>query len=212
MFLCLFLFFTPVQTILQHGQRIAEVVSSIDGLQNRLFDFVLEIKQQYQEKPKLKKLRRAFVENLGKQFPQRRVCDYWRSIRFAILNDVPKKKFKCTNWKRMQIEKDNNWASDVEDSDSIDSQDTVCSSTYDSVLGSPLRSANGFEVDISFPQDDMQNGWRDGSFELNISSSPDKVADGSAQRLELNKLPLRRSERDKNKTDSTLPGEKGMSV
>jgi hypothetical protein len=86
----------------------------------------------------------------------------------------------------MQIEKDNNWASDVEDSDSIDSQDTVSSSTYASVLGSPLRSENGFEVDISFPQDDMQNGWRDGSLELNISSSPEKVADGSAQRLELN--------------------------
>ena len=49
---------------------------------------------------------------LGQQYihsdygsPANVVCGYWRSIEFAILNDVPKKHFKCTNWKRMQRKK-----------------------------------------------------------------------------------------------------------
>jgi hypothetical protein len=136
-------FFTFFQTICEHGTRLAALAIDSDQLSFQIFELVLKIRHQYQGNSDLNKLRKVFLSQFGTGvLAHRRACEYWRSIKFAILNDVPRKHFLITNWRRMQEKMATNWDSDSDDTDS---------STYRDVLRSPL--IEGLNSRVLFPLD-----------------------------------------------------------
>jgi len=77
------------------------------------------------------------TEDTEKKLAERRVADCWRCIKFAVQNNVPKKYFVLSNYKRMQTKMVECGGSD---SDSTDSDSTASfSSCFDDILRtSPL--------------------------------------------------------------------------
>jgi hypothetical protein len=112
--------------ICNHGAQLAAFVSNVDELQDQIFNFILKIRDHYKANSKrnLNNLRKAFLAQFeSERLAHRRACENWRSIRFTILNDVPRKYFLLTNWKRMQQKLNEGWESSDSDTDSSVFQD-----------------------------------------------------------------------------------------
>jgi hypothetical protein len=121
-----------------------------------MFDNILEMRARYQQNPSnLKKLKTAFFGQFdsnssgekSKRLARRRVCEYWRSIRYAILNDVPKKNFVITNYKRME-EKMRDEGSDTSES---------VSSSFEGVINTPIVDVQLSSRTVSYAYDDRVN-------------------------------------------------------
>jgi hypothetical protein len=112
--------------ICDHGARLADFVSNVDELQDQIFNFILKIRDHYKANSErnLNNLRKAFLAQFdSEKLAHRRACEYWRSIRFTILNDVPRRFFLLTNWKRMEQKQNEGWESSDSDTASSVFQD-----------------------------------------------------------------------------------------
>ena len=111
--------------------------------EEKLFCMITSVKSRYQTKSALKKLRKAFLQQLeptlpadpeAKRLAQRRVADYWRCIKFAMENEVPRHCFVSTNWKRIRDKMVN---------EESESSDESVSSSFEKPK--PKRPLNGSE-------------------------------------------------------------------
>jgi hypothetical protein len=115
-----------------HGVELALAVEAVDKCTTKIYKIIQSIRDCYNTKKQLKKLRTSFCQRLqvGGSVSKRKIANNWRCIQYAIENQIPREFFVLTNYKRM-VEKMKGTHAETEESESV-------SSTFEEILESPL--------------------------------------------------------------------------